>query len=326
MREPTEHRASTWARVLTAGLLLGALSACTDPDDGTDPPPSPAPTSTEATTGTSPDPGTEPSVDEVRATLGALAPCGLVSPGTTSASPRGPHTCEAQLGDTRVRVTVGVPLDDEARSAAEVEDVAGLTAYTVADRCRTVFPAGPAHGIAVEIGGGCGPALQEAATIVGTSLGADADARLRDPGPDSLTACGLLSATEADSSLLVDAVGTSEGLDHCEVATGAVLARTTLSLDYTPMSFDELVRRLDGDRVTLAGQDAVVVPDGQTCFVHTYLWESDAEGRGPLRTDAVVHAETCREAQRVTATVIEAAGREPAPAGSVAELLVVGAE
>ena len=263
------------------------------------------------------------SVDDVRATLGALAPCGLLSPGTDSASPQGPHTCEAQLGEARVRVAVGVPFDAEARAAAEVEDVAGLSAHTVPGLCRTVFPAGPAHGIAVELSGGCGPALAEAAAIVGASLGADVDSQLRAPGPDSLTACGLLAASEPDGSLLVDGVGgPSEGMDHCEIASGAILARTTLGLDYTPTPFDELVRRLDGERVTLADQDAVVVPGGQTCFVHTYLWESDAEGRGPLRTDAVVHAETCKEAQRVAATVIEASRREPAAPGSLSELLV----
>ena len=57
--------------------------------------------------------------------------------------------------------------------------------------------------------------------------------------------------------------------------------------------------------------------------MHTYLWESDAEGRGPLRTDAVVHAETCKEAQRVAATVIEASRREPAAPGSLSELLLM---
>ena len=322
MPERAEHRATTWARILTAGLLLGALGACTDPaGDGTGP--TPSPTSTEATTAPTPDPGTERSVDDVRATLGALAPCGLLSPGTDSASPQGPHTCEAQLGEARVRVAVGVPFDAEARAAAEVEDVAGLSAHTVPGLCRTVFPAGPAHGIAVELSGGCGPALAEAAAIVGASLGADVDSQLRAPGPDSLTACGLLAASEPDGSLLVDGVGDpSEGMDHCEIASGAILARTTLGLDYTPTPFDELVRRLDGERVTLADQDAVVVPGGQTCFVHTYLWESDAEGRGPLRTDAVVHAETCKEAQRVAATVIEASGREPAAPGSLSELLL----
>ena len=322
MPERAEHRATTWARILTAGLLLGALGACTDPaGEGTGP--TPSPTSTEATTAPTPDPGTEVSVDDVRATLGALAPCGLLSPGTDSASPQGPHTCEAQLGEARVRVAVGVPFDAEARAAAEVEDVAGLSAHTVPGLCRTVFPAGPAHGIAVELSGGCGPALAEAAAIVGASLGADVDSQLRAPGPDSLTACGLLAASEPDGSLLVDGVGgPSEGMDHCEIASGAILARTTLGLDYTPTPFDELVRRLDGERVTLADQDAVVVPGGQTCFVHTYLWESDAEGRGPLRTDAVVHAETCKEAQRVAATVIEASGREPAPPGSLSELLL----
>ena len=322
MPERAEHRATTWARILTAGLLLGALGACTDPaGEGTGP--TPSPTSTEATTAPTPDPGTELSVDDVRATLGALAPCGLLSPGTDSASPQGPHTCEAQLGEARVRVAVGVPFDAEARAAAEVEDVAGLSAHTVPGLCRTVFPAGPAHGIAVELSGGCGPALAEAAAIVGASLGADVDSQLRAPGPDSLTACGLLAASEPDGSLLVDGVGgPSEGMDHCEIASGAILARTTLGLDYTPTPFDELVRRLDGERVTLADQDAVVVPGGQTCFVHTYLWESDAEGRGPLRTDAVVHAETCKEAQRVAATVIEASRREPAAPGSLSELLV----
>ena len=322
MPERAEHRATTWARVLTAGLVLGALGACTDPaGNGTGP--TPSPTSTEATTAPTPAPGTEWSVDDVRATLGALAPCGLLSPGTDSASPQGPHTCEAQLGDARVRVAVGVPFDAEARAAAEVEDVAGLSAHTDPGLCRTVFPAGPAHGIAVELSGGCGPALAEAAAIVGASLGADVDSQLRAPGPDSLTACGLLAASEPDGSLLVDGVGgPSEGMDHCEIASGAILARTTLGLDYTPTPFDELVRRLDGERVTLADQDAVVVPGGQTCFVHTYLWESDAEGRGPLRTDAVVHAETCKETQRVAATVIEASQREPAAPGSLAELLV----
>ena len=322
MPERAEHRATTWARVLTAGLVLGALGACTDPaGDGTGP--TPSPTSTEATTAPTPDPGTELSVDDVRATLGALAPCGLLSPGTDSASPQGPHTCEAQLGEARVRVAVGVPFDAEARAAAEVEDVAGLSAHTVPGLCRTVFPAGPAHGIAVELSGGCGPALAEAAAIVGASLGADVDSQLRAPGPDSLTACGLLAASEPDGSLLVDGVGgPSEGMDHCEIASGAILARTTLGLDYTPTPFDELVRRLDGERVTLADQDAVVVPGGQTCFVHTYLWESDAEGRGPLRTDAVVHAETCKETQRVAATVIKASQREPAAPGSLAELLL----
>lgn len=325
MPDRAEHRATTWARILTAGLVLGALGACTDPaDDSTQPTGSPASTATsEATTAPSPDPGTEESVDDVRATLGALAPCGLLSPGTDSASPQGPHTCEAQLADTRVRVAVGVPFDDDARAAAEVGDVAGLSAYTVPDLCRTVFPAGPAHGIAVEVSGGCDPALDEAAAIVGASLGANVDSHLREPGPDSLTACGLLSASEPRSSLLVDGVGgPSEGLDHCEIASGAILARTTLGLDYAATPFDEVVRRLGGQRVRLAGQDAVVVSGGQTCFVHTYLWESDAEGRGPLHTDAVVHAETCKEAKRVAGSIIEAAGREPAAAGSVSELLV----
>ncbi|WP_210650993.1 hypothetical protein [Nocardioides sp. SYSU D00065] len=87
--------------------------------------------------------------------------------------------------------------------------------------------------------------------------------------------------------------------------------------------FDELVRRLGGDRVTPAGRGAAVVPGGQTCFVHP-LWDSDAEefdaeGRDPLSTDAVVPAETCREARRVATTVIEATGTEPAAAKSVPE-------
>lgn len=321
MPERAEQRATTWARILTAGLVLGSLAACTDPaDDGTQP--TRSPTST-ATTTPGPDPDTEASVDVVRATLGAVAPCGLLSPGTDSASPQGPHTCEAQLGDTRVRVLVGVPFDDEARASAEVEDVAGLSAYAVPGLCRTVFPAGPAHGIAVELSGGCGPALDEAGAIVGAALAADTDSTPGARGPDAHTACGLLSASESDSSLLVDGVGgPSEGLDHCEIASGAILARTTLGLDYTPTTFDELVRRLGGDRARLAGQDAVVVRGGQSCFVHTYLWESDAEGRGPLHTDAVVRAANCKEAHRVTATVIEAAGREPAAAGSLSELLV----
>lgn len=320
MPERNEQPITTWMRIAAAGLLLGALAACTDPADD-DTRPTRSPTSA-ATTAPTPDPSTEPSVDDVRATLGALAPCALLEPGTDAASPRGPHTCEAQLADTRVRVLVGVPFGDDARAAAEVEDVAGLLAHRVPDRCRMVFPAGPEHGIAVDLREPCGSALDEAADIVRASLGADVDALLREPGPDSLTACGLLSAAAPDASLLVDGVGgPSEGLDHCEIARGAILARTTLGLDYTSMSFDELVRRLDGDRVRLAGRNAVVVRGEQTCFVHTYLWESDAEGRGPLRTDAVVHAATCTKARRVAATVITAAGREPAAPGSVSELL-----
>lgn len=321
MSERAVGRAAAGARILTAGLLLGALAACTQPADDVAQP-TRAPTST-ATTGHVPEPDAARSVDDVRATLGAVAPCGLLSPGTDSASPQGPHTCEAQLADARVRVSVGVPFDDEARAAAEVEDVAGLSAHTDPDRCRTVFPAGPGHGIAVELDAGCGPELDEAAAIVAASLGTGADSRLRGTGPDSLTACGLLAASEPAGSLLVDGVGgSSEGLDHCAMASGSILARTTLRLDYTPVAFDELVRRLGGDRVRLAGQDAAVARGGQACFVHTYLWESDAEGRGPLSTDAVVRAATCTEARRVTAAVIDAAGRAPAAPGSVSELLL----
>src|SRR5687767_3942577 len=85
-----------------------------------------------------------------RPTLGPVAPCARLAPQpgrAISSHAEGPHTCEAQLGDVRVRVAVGVPFDDDARAAAEVGDVAGLSAYTVPDLCRTVFPAGPAHGI-----------------------------------------------------------------------------------------------------------------------------------------------------------------------------------
>ncbi len=306
------------AGVVAVILTVAALSACSGPDDDGGAP-TPSPTATASATAPSPDPTTVPSAEDVRATLGAVAPCRLLSAGTTAAAPEGPHTCEAQLGADRVRVAVGVSFDDDRRGASEPVEVAGLVAYTSSEACRTVFPAGPAHGISVEVDGAdgaCRSALDDAAMIVGTALTTGADSLRREPGPDSLTACGLLATSEPDDSLLVDDVGeiTARGLDHCEVATGPVLARTSLGLDYSRVPFDELVRLLVGDPIRLAGQDAVV-RDGQTCFVHTYLWTSAAEGRGPVRTEAVVHAGTCREAERVTAAVIRAARRDTGAPG-----------
>lgn len=337
-KKMSDHRSirrTSLLRVVVAGAVLGALAACSDP--APDPDPDGPATTTPSTSATETEPTeTDPTADvdaaAVRATLGAVDPCGLLAGdsddsdkpgGATARYAEGPHTCEGQLGDLRVRVEVGVPFDEAARAAAEPQDVAGLTAYDQTDLCRLVFPVGSSHGIAVEAGDDCA-GVAEAGAIVGAALAADIDSALRTPGPDAHTACGLLTDATDDPDLLLDAVGDmSQGLDFCEVATGAaVLARTRLSLDYTQMPFDEMARILKGDRSTVVGQDVVTTDRTKgVCFLHTYLWPSRPQGQGKVWTEAVISAATCGEARTVAGAVITAADREPTSPGSVADLL-----
>ena len=319
------HRRAV-VRMLAVGAVLGALAACSDPDKRAPEPTEPVTSSTTTEAPTEPTP--DVAATEVRAALGALDPCGLLATGTEEASARfaeGPHTCEGQLGDVRVRVEVGVPFDEASRETAEPQEIAGLAAYDQPDRCRVVFPAGASLGIAVEADSNCKGA-SEAAVIVGAALASDADARLRTPGPDAHTACQLLTGAVADPATLVDAVGEmTQGLDHCEVATGAVLSRTAISLGYTETSFDEMARLIGGEIVSVNGQDAVLNPgEGGLCHLHTYLWSTSAEGRGDVEAEAVISASTCKEARAVAASVATAAGQEPASPGSVSDLLTHG--
>lgn len=317
------HRTAA-VRMLALGAVLGVLAACSDAGTGT-----PGPTtssSPDSPTASPTEPTPDVPVTEVRAALGAVDPCGLLATGTEGARAvfaEGPHTCEGQLGGARVRVEVGVPFDEASRESARRQDIAGLTAYDQPDRCRVVFPVGASLGIAVEADSGCTD-VAEAGAVVGAALAADIDARLRTPGPDVRTACDLMTGAVADPATLVDAVGDmTEGLDHCEVGTGAVLARTAISLGYTEASFESMARLTGGEVVSVDGQDAVINP-GQSglCYLHTYLWSTSAEGRGDVAAEAVISASTCQEARTVGAAVVTAAGRGPASPGSVSDLLV----
>jgi len=323
------HRTAV-VRMLAVGAVLGALAACSDPDTGGPEPTEPATSSstTESPTESPTEPTPDVAVAEVRAALGAVDPCGLLATGTEGASARfaeGPHTCEGQLGDVRVRVEVGVPFDEASRETAEPQEIAGLAAYDQPDRCRVVFPAGASLGIAVEADSGC-KGVTEAGAIVGAALATDIDARLRTPRPDVHTACELMTGAVADPATLVDAVGDmSQGLDHCEVAAGAVLSRTAISLGYTETSFDEMARLIGGEIVSVNGQDAVLNPgQGGLCYLHTYLWSTSAEGRGDVESEAVISASTCKEARTVAASVVTAADQEPASPSSVSDLLTHG--
>lgn len=315
--------------MLAVGAVLGALAACSDPGADGPEPTEPATSSTAQSPTESPtEPTPDVAVAEVRAALGAVDPCGLLATGTEGASARfaeGPHTCEGQLGDVRVRVEVGVPFDEASRETAEPQVIAGLAAYGQPDRCRVVFPAGASLGIAVEADSNC-KGVTEAGAIVGAALATDTDARFRTPGPDAHTACQLLTGAVADPATLVDAVGDmSQGLDHCEVATGAVLSRTAISLGYTETSFDEMVPLIGGEVVSVNGHDAVLNPgESGLCYLHTYLWSTSAEGRGDVESEAVISASTCKEARTVAASVVTAAGHEPASPGSVSDLLTQG--
>lgn len=125
-----------------------------------------------------------------------------------------------------------------------------------------------------------------------------------------------------DPGALADAVGDmSQGLDYCEVATDPPLSATGLRLGYTETGFDELARLLGDERVTVGGLEAVLVRGEGACYLHTYLWSTRAEGRGPVQTEAVVTARTCAAARSAASAVVVAADREPDGAGSVAELL-----
>jgi hypothetical protein len=324
---PAAHRTAA-VRVLAVLAVLSTLAACSDPD-GPEPTAPATSNTTESPTKSPTDPAPDVTATDVRATLGALDPCGLLGAGTEGARSlyaEGPHTCEGQLGDVRVRVEVGVPFDEASREAAEPRSIAGLAAYDQADRCRVVFPAGSHHGIAVEADSRCRGAT-EAGAVVGAALATDIDARLRTPGPDGHTACALMNGAVADPGTLVDAVGDmTQGLDHCEVSTGAVLARTTLSIDYARTPLAQVARLLDGELVTVAGQDAVVSAGESGCYVHTYLWSTRAEGRGKVGAQAILRAATCEEARNTAADVVEAAAEEPPAPTDLAELLVPAAE
>jgi hypothetical protein len=313
-------------RVLAVGAVLAALAACSDPDTSGPEPTEPATSSITTTEESATESTPDVALAEVRAALGALDPCGLLATGTEAASARfaeGPHTCEGQLGDVRVRVEVGVPFDQASRETAEPQVIAGLAAYDQPDRCRVVFPAGASLGIAVEADSNC-KGVTEAGAIVGAALATDTDSRLRTRGPDAHSACELMTGAVADPATLLDAVGEmTQGLDHCEVATGAVLSRTAISLGYTETPFDEMARLIGGDTVSVNGQDAVIDPGegGGTCYLHTYLWSTSAEGRGDVEAEAVISASTCKEARTVAVSVVTAAAQEPASPGSVSDLL-----
>lgn len=343
--DPSPARRERRSRVTTAALVLAALvtlASCTSPGTpGADDPGDSGATSTASPsdsagtetgttepiepTGTGSGATPDVSVADVRATLGAVDPCALLGDAGDGARARlaeGPHTCEAQLGGARVRVEVGVPLDDTGTEAARSE-VAGLVALTALGGCRVVFPVGPEHGVSVTLDDRC-DVLPRAADVVGTTLGApDADDLLRPSGPDAHTACELISAVVDEPDLLVDAAGPlSQGLDHCALEAGPVLARTGLDIDYTPLPFDRLAQLLRGARVTVAGRDAVVSESGTGCFVHTYLWESRARGhRDEVSAEAVVRARDCREARRVTGELIAAAAVAPVAPGSLTDLV-----
>lgn len=209
-----------------------------------------------------------------------------------------------------------------AERPAGPQEIAGLTAYAVPERCRAVFGVGPSHGIEVEVDGRCGVVAQ-AGDIVGAALATDVDDLVRAPGPDEHSACGLLTSAVDDPGALADSGGDiSQGLDYCEVATDPPFSATALRLDYNPTGFDELARLLGDERVRVGGLEAVLVRSGRwLCFLHTYLWSTKAEGSGRVQTEAVVSARTCAAARSVASAVVAAADREPDAAGSVAELL-----
>lgn len=191
--DPSPARRERRSRVATAALVLAALvtlASCTSPGTpGADDPGDSGATSTALPsdsagtetgttepiepTGTGSGAPPDVSVADVRATLGAVDPCALLGGAGDGARARlaeGPHTCEAQLGGARVRVEVGVPLDDTGTEAAR-GDVAGLVALTALGGCRVVFPVGPEHGVSVTLDDRC-EVLPRAADVVGTTLGA----------------------------------------------------------------------------------------------------------------------------------------------------------
>lgn len=262
---------------------------------------------------------------EVRRALGALDPCGLLTPssGPTFDVPlaEGPHTCDGNLDGNRYTVEVGVPFDAAARDAAEAHDIAGLRAYRDADLCRTVFAAGETHGIGVR--GACGT-LAQAAQIVGAALTEDLAEVTRDVGPDNLTACGLLAGAVDDTDTLIDARGDTTGLDQCEKDGLSVSGRDSLRLGYMERPFDRLSQSLGAEPDKVAGHDVAVVDEGEFgCFVHTYLWQGEAEGLNTANAEATVFGSDCDRARELTAGVIEATDAGPTGAAtSVSELLV----
>ncbi|WP_139621295.1 hypothetical protein [Nocardioides albidus] len=308
--------------MLAAALALGVLAACSDPAEPADPDPD-RPSTAPSSTATAPDVPAE----QVRTALGSIDPCSLLVPASPGeAGPgyaEGPHTCAADLGDVRMRVRVGVPYDTASRAASEQRTVEGLTAYADPDRCRLVFGAGPGHGIAIEVDERC-DALPRAAGVVGRAL-ADVDRHLRSPGPDEHSACALMAGAVDDPATLVDTSGgSSQGLDHCEITTGPATSRNELSLQYAEVRFTDLARRLGGNRVRIAGRDAVLVRGDGTCYLHSYLWPTRAEGRGRAHTEAVLSAGTCAEARSVAREVVAASATEPDRPRPVADLLTRG--
>lgn len=309
------------AGAMVGAMAFAALAACgASGTPGTDNPTEP---SSSESTPTTPTTTAAATAAAVRPTLGAIEPCGLLEGGDVVALfAVGPHTCEGQLDDVRVRVEVGVPFDVATLADADRGEISGLVAYTVAGGCSIVFPAGPGHGIAVSIDERCQNWRRAAEPVGGALADRAPDAQGPTPGPDAHTACGLLSAATADPALLVDAAGDQlQGLDHCEVDSGPVLTRTGLSISYRTTQFEKLARLLEGELVEIAGQNAVAVEGEAGCYVHTYLWGTEAEGRGSVNAEGVVRAANCDEARDVAAVVIEAVATEPAAPGSLADLL-----
>ena len=314
------RRSRQSVRLAAIVLALVAAGACTSPDS---PDPGP-PATSDPTSSTTSDPPATASPDDVRAALGALDPCALLTTGddpVRAAFAEGPHTCEGDLAGGRVTVEVGVPFAEDARGEAEA--VSGLAAYVADDRCRTVFPVGASHGVAVSALQGCA-GLDEGTSLVGDALAGGADDLRRPAGPDNLDACRLMAGAVDDPTVLVDAAGEmTQGLDHCEVGTEPATARTRLTLGDTQMPFDRMAQLLKGERLTVAGQDAVTTTSGPgACYLHTYLWSTELEGRGRVDTEATIAAASCGEARDVAVAVIGAAAEEPAAPGSVADLLV----
>lgn len=312
---------------IAACSALVLLAAC-GTDDGPGPGEATNSPDTSTSTGKS---GASPSADEgasaqeVRRALGALDPCGLLTPGSgpTFDIPlaEGPHTCDGEVDGERYTVEVGAPFDAAARDAAEAHDIAGLRAYREADLCRVVFAAGESHGIGVR--GACGT-LDRAAQIVGAALTRGLAEVTRDAGPDNLTACDLLAGAVDDPATLVDAQGDTTGLDHCEGDGPSVSARDSLRLLYNESPFDRLAQTLGAKAGTVTGRDVAVVDEGEYgCFVHTYLWRGEAEGVNPANAEATVFGSDCDRARELTAGVIEAADAGPTdPTTAVSELLV----
>lgn len=315
-----------FAHLLALGAAAFLLAGC-GPDDGPGPDdPSSGGSSSATPSGSG---STEPgfSVVDVRRALAAVDPCELLSPSSgkanDTASSDGPHTCSGDVRGARVTIEVGVPFDEADRESAQPQSVAGLAAYRLPGACRMVFAAGDSHGIAVDLDStGCG-SLAGVVDEVGTALAKDPERLVRPAGPEHFTACDLLAGAVDDPSALIDQQGSSGGLDHCEDSAGPVSSRDSLGLSHTTHSFEHLTRQLEGAAEKVAGHDIAVVDEGQDgCFVHTYLWQTQADGHGRAHTEATLSAASCERARSLARTVITAAEADPPSGGDLAGVLL----